>query len=547
MAAKHVELPGSIRARKSDARRIGDIDPASHIEVTLSLAGPALPDPSTPDAKRLSYEDFASTYGAKREDVDKVTRVLEGYGLKIEDVSPETRSVEVSGSAEAMEKAFQAGLGMYHSAQQGDFRGREGNLQIPAELEGIVTGVFGLDERRVARRKAVTEQPIATASGAKKKKKMPPLTPADLEKRYNFPPGTGAGQQVAIAEFEGGYFEEDLQSFCTKFGLPMAKVTTVSVGFPALTLQEIAQLPPDVRKAELGASVEVNMDVQIVAGLCPGSEIFIYFAPFTQKGWVDLLNKVMKGKPAKPVVLSISWGLAEDAPDWSSAARAAINQRLHAAALLGITVCVSSGDDGSGDQLTDNRAHVDFPSSSPFVLSVGGTMLSGSLQNPTEEVWWDKPGRRNGHGGGATGGGVSVFFPRPSWQNVSVVSLNPGSIDGRILPDVAALAGEPFYDLTFLGKDLPNGGTSASTPLWAALIARINAALPASKQQRFLTPLLYQDGSNGSPRGTSGCRDITIGQNASHPDPGIGYQAAAGFDAVTGWGVPDGQALLSVL
>jgi subtilase family serine protease len=103
---------------------------------------------------------------------------------------------------------------------------------------------------------------------------------------------------------------------------------------------------------------------------------------------------------------------------------------------------------GSGDQMADGRAHVDFPSCSPSVLSVGGTMLSGS----TEVVWWEAPGQRTPNGGGATGGGVSVFLPRPSWQTIDVRSLNAGSIDGRVIPDVAAVAGAPFYDLIFQGQ-----------------------------------------------------------------------------------------------
>lgn len=90
----------------------------------------------------------------------------------------------------------------------------------------------------------------------------------------------------------------------------------------------------------------------------------------------------------------------------------------------------------------------------------------------------------------AGGSAPSSRFPRPAWQTVSVVSLNAGSIDGRVVPDVAALAGSPYYDLIFLGQDSPAGGTSAATPLWAALLARIAAGLPAGHQQRFLTPLL---------------------------------------------------------
>jgi kumamolisin len=226
---------------------------------------------------------------------------------------------------------------------------------------------------------------------------------------------------------------------------------------------------------------------------------------------------------------------------------AAINDRLNAARLQGITICVSSGDDGSGDQIDDGRAHVDFPSSSPFVLGVGGTMLKRSGSTIKEVTWWDTPGRRTGNGGGATGGGVSVVYQRPQWQNVHVTSLNAGSIDGRVTPDVAALAGSPMYDLIFVGHDSPNGGTSASAPLWAALIARINAKLPAAKQQRFLTPLLYQPASGGQPLGKTALRDITSGNNASRPQPGRGYAAGTGFDAVTGWGVPDGAKLLAGL
>lgn len=534
--SSHVALNGNSRPKKQDAERIGDVDPNSQIEVTLTLNGPKLPQAGSKQSS-LTPEEFAKQYGSRREDADKVARVLENYGLKIEETSLGSRSMRVSGTAAAMEKAFQPGLAMYHSASQGEFRGRDGDIKVPIEVADIVTSVLGFDERQVARRKAAAIVPAAPA--------LAPLTPMDLEQRYSFPPGEGEGQQVAIAEFQGGYFADDLRAFCAKFGRARPSVITVPVGLPVRTLSEILKLPPDQRKDELDASIEVMMDVEIIAGLCPKSEIFVYFAPFTQKGWVDLLNKVISGNPAKPVALSISWGLAEDAPDWTEAARNAINDRLQGAALLGITVCIASGDDGSGDQLNDGQAHVDFPSSSPFVLSVGGTMLDD--ENQSEQVWFEPPGRRTNFGGGAGGGGVSVLFARPSWQTVTVKSLNRGSIDGRIMPDVAALAGTPSYDLIFRGHDAPNGGTSASAPLWAALILRINANLPLGKRQQFFTPLLYEKGANGQPRGEVGCHDITVGQNASSPAPGVGYKATKGFDAVTGWGTPNGTALLSAL
>jgi kumamolisin len=161
-------------------------------------------------------------------------------------------------------------------------------------------------------------------------------------------------------------------------------------------------------------------------------------------------------------------------------------------------------------------------------------------------AWWEAPGQREG-GGGASGGGVSVVFQRPAWQKVRVRSLNAGAIDGRVIPDVSALAGPPLYDLIFSGEAHPNGGTSASTPLWAALIARIAANLPSQNQRPFLVPLLYQLDRSRQPLGKHSFRDITSGNNASLPKPGKGYKARKGFDAVTGWGVPDGEKLLANL
>jgi kumamolisin len=286
------------------------------------------------------------------------------------------------------------------------------------------------------------------------------------------------------------------------------------------------------------------MDIEIIAALCPAGEISVYYASWDQKGWADLLDQVIADRP---VSLSISYGLAEDSPDWAQNALQAINSGLQAASMMGITVCVSSGDDGSGCDMPDTRVHVAFPGSSPFVLSVGGTMLATSGPH-SEVVWWQSPGRRTGNGNsGATGGGVSALFDRPAWQNVEISTLNSGGIRGRIVPDVAALAGPPLYELTMLGRSAPNGGTSASAPVWAALVTRINAALPAAKRQRFLAPLLYQTAASGQTLGATGCADITSGNNISHPQPGRGYAAAVGFDAVTGWGVPKGKALLAAL
>jgi kumamolisin len=536
-ANTHVVLPGSRRPQDRSAIRVRDVDPKEKIDVTIALKGPKLPGADAYVGKTLTPEELATSFGADKADADKVAKALKKYGLEVESVSLGTRSMRVIGTAAAIEAAFKPGMAILRSHRQsGEYRGRQGTLQIPTELKGIVTGVFGIDERRMARRKLAATLTAASA--------LSPLSPEDLEQRYNFPPGDGSGQFIAIAEFGGGYFAEDTAAYCAKFQRATPIIKAIAVDAPAFTLQEILALPLEKRKSELGEATEVMMDVEVVAGLCPAASISVYFSTFDEQGWVDLLNAVIT---ARPVALSCSWGLAEEDPNWSLGALSSISDRLNAARLLGITICVSSGDDGSGDQLDDGEAHVDFPSSSPFVLSVGGTMLTQSGASVNEVTWWEKPGRRTQNGGGSTGGGISMKFDRPDWQNVAIKSLNKGSIDGRVMPDVAALAGKPFYDLIFLGKSQPNGGTSASAPVWAALVARINEKLPPSKKQRFLTPLLYQNFNNGQAIGMFASRDITSGNNASHPQPGKGYKARAGFDAVTGWGVPDGAKLLNCL
>jgi len=536
MAERHVVLPGSKRSRAKGTVRIGSVDPKETITLTISLCGPKLPGPDDYIGRTLSPSEFEQRFSATRADAEKVSKVLRRFGLKIDSVSLTTRSMRVSGTAAAIERAFQPRMEMRETAQHRVYRGRQGYIMIPAELKGIITGIFGLDQRRMARRKSRKRVPSGGVGH--------PLSPSDLEDRYKFPPGTGAGQTIAIAEFGGGYFVEDMVAYCQKFNRSVPNVEPISLSAPAYTHQEILALPPKKRKEELGDAEEVMLDAQIIAGLCPDSNLIIYFASFDERGWVELLNMVVN-RP--PVVLSVSWGLAEEDPGWSAGAITAINDRLNAARLLGVTTCVASGDDGSGDQIDDGNAHVDFPSSSPFALGVGGTMLRTSGTQFQEVCWWEAPGRRTNNGGGSTGGGVSSRFPRPAWQNVKIKSLNPKSINGRVVPDVSALAGDPQYDLVFTGKQRPNGGTSASAPLWAALIARIDALLPQSKRQRFLAPLLYLNSSNGRPVGELGMRDIREGNNASFPKPGVGYRAGVGFDAVSGWGVPDGEALLNAL
>ncbi len=534
----HVEVDGSKRGELGKGiKRVRDADPTKTLELTLSLRGPELPSADELADGPLTPAEFKKKYCASPRDADKVARVLKSYGFKVESTSLETRSMRVSGTIAAAEAAFQARLGIYKGAQ-GEFRDREHHYKLPPGLHGIIMAVLGLGQRRVGKKRL--------ASG-RREVPLKPFGPADFERHYHFPHGDAAGQKIAIAEFVDEWFPDDVAAYCRFYKRPVPKIRTVPMHMRLRNRKQVAKLPRADRNDAISDAKEVMMDTEIIAGLCPKASISVYFAHDTQKGWVDMLDRVIMDRP---VVFSMSWGATEDGRNWAPAAIDAINERLHVAAALGITICASAGDDGSSDEQDDGRAHCAFPASSPFVLAVGGTQMEHVKGQLIERVWHKKPGRRTPNRkrrSGATGGGVSVKFDRPSWQAVKVKSLNKGSIVGRVVPDVAALSGPPWYAMVLDGKWTTGGGTSASAPLWAALLARINALLPKKKRQRFLTPQLYKMSAFGEPLGKHVCHDIIIGHNASIPHPGLGYAAGHGFDAASGWGTPIGTSLLLAL
>jgi kumamolisin len=290
------------------------------------------------------------------------------------------------------------------------------------------------------------------------------------------------------------------------------------------------------------------LDVEVVAGACPKAKIVVYFAHFSERGWITALDAAIHDEKNDPGVLSVSWGFAEGKMIWTQQAMTQINETLKEAATIGVTVCIAAGDDGSGDALTDGHAHVNFPASSPYVLAVGGTTIRSKGSKQPDVVWKEGTGMRATNGG-STGGGTSAEFPRPNWQkNIKANSVNPGAIVGRCIPDLSANAdwNASPYLLVVGGSAQPNGGTSAATPLVASLLTRINEKRPANKRIGYLTPVLYQaKGGRGATVGSAGCTDVISGNNTTaHVG---GYSAAAGYDAASGWGTPDGEKLMKAL
>jgi kumamolisin len=533
-SASHVVLWGSTRMLRPGARVLGVAGPEEWVEILVKIRRrKPLPEVSGRPAERLTREQLEADYGADPADMAAVRSVLTGYGLSVLKEDLISCSLRAGGAADQIESAFSVKL-FHYSHESGNYRGRKGEVHIPAELEGIITGVFGLDNRKLVKRRPLRRKVISLDEASRAAAARSWFYPAELAAIYGFPDGDGKGQTVGILEFGGGYFADDLATFCKDAGITAPSVKTVSINNTPVNQRD-------------GAEGEVMLDVEVIAGVCPAAAIIVYFSTFDESGWVSAIDTAVHDKANPLTVLSVSWGYAEDAQGgWSAGAIDAINDTMKAAALLGVTICVAAGDDGSDDQAGDGHAHVDFPSSSPFVLSVGGTTLRKNTNGSvTETAWKDGDGLRRDNGG-STGGGISVHFARPDWQTVKITSVNPGSIDGRVVPDVAADASaNTGYWTVVDGEGGASGGTSASAPLWAALIARINGGLGSGVTLGFLTPLLYQKAGNGSPLGSTGCRDITSGNNNTASIGG--YSAGPGYDAVTGWGVPQGAALLDGL
>ncbi|WP_419802016.1 S53 family peptidase [Mucilaginibacter sp.] len=503
---KKVVLKGSNRVAPASAA-LQKIDPEKFIEVTVRIRRKKSLDEALAAGERISRESYGQQFGASPEDTDAVENYAHEHDLTTVTVDNARRSVILKGKISDFEAAFGVDL---HEADKDkkQFRVRTGEIHVPESLKDIVTGIFGFDERHAARPMFQIYKPDAkivshAASVA--------YTADQLAKIYGFPTGvTGKGQCIGIIELGGGYKTADLTNYFKSLGIkkPVVKAVSVDGGKNA---------PTNANSAD----GEVLLDIEVAGAVAPEATIVVYFAPNTDQGFLDAITMAVHDTTNKPSVISISWGSAE--VNWTQQAMTNFNETFKAAALLGVTICVAAGDNGSGDGVTDGKVHVDFPSSSPYALACGGTKLltDGTGSITSETVW-------HAASDSATGGGVSDFFPVPDYQaGVNVPASLNTKFKGRGVPDVAGNADPSTgYKVLVDGQQFVIGGTSAVAPLMAGLLALINQKKGTAAG--FINPTLYANPNL--------CRDITDGDNKT-TKTSTGYTAGKGWDACTGWGV----------
>jgi kumamolisin len=321
-----------------------------------------------------------------------------------------------------------------------------------------------------------------------------------LCKAYQWPTDLKGTGIIGILELGGGFGMPEIETFFKNNGLPMPKITVVSVDGT-----------PNDNAGGGDADIEVALDIQVAGAsfaYATGrpAEIRVYFAQ-------DIAPIVTAAAKEGCAVLSCSWGA--DETSWGKEAAEELQAACVAANALGMTIFAAAGDNDSDDG--GGKTGVDCPGSCPNVVCCGGT----SKPHAGEEVVWnDTPGDADGEG---TGGGYSKFFPVQAWQTGAPKA--PAGL-GRMVPDVAANADpDTGYEIFVHGAPLVVGGTSAVAPLYAGLFAAMSA--PDDKLGDIGRVLWASQ---------KDFVDITQGEN------GV-YHAAVGPDPCSGLGVPIGTAL----
>jgi len=353
------------------------------------------------------------------------------------------------------------------------------------------------------------------------------LWPNEVAALYGIPrEWDGAGQCIGIIALGGNYSPDDLSLACKGMGRPEPLVVPVSVPVNGVT----AGYTNGTQKDE-----EAALDLQVVAGIVPGARIVVYCAPDSEAGLVAAIRKALEDATNNPSVLSISFAIAEKS--LSDDGFTTMQDMLKQAGGLGVSVVAAAGDFLADAGLHDGGAHVAYPASSEYVIGCGGTQitLTGDGSAIAEETVWNDRASERG-----TDGGRSRLVDVPDYQsklNLPAPSKPPGSCRG--VPDVAAVSGEsPGYRVILAGKVHVTGGTSAATPLWAAIIALANA-----KRGKPLAGAIHRFLYANSQENPS-LKQILHGDNRWQD---IGYYAGPGWNACTGWGVPKGADTINAL
>ena len=516
------------RAGHRRLRKLTETELQSDAGVTLLIrerpAGPTTAQSlawlqSLPDgrSRHMNLNQLRARHGYDPADRDRVVRWATAAGLQVTFEDAATRRVMVRGSTALLGTAFGVDLERFRWQQSDgrsvEYRGHLGPIQLPQQLHGVIDGVFGLDDRPIAR--------SHLRSLADGREAIFAYDPPQIAALYDYPrlPNGGEGLELVAAMIElGGVVHPfDLAASFARLGLPAPDITNVWIDGATPT--------PDPG----GADVEVALDYQVigamVAAMAPKAHLTIvnYNAPNSERGFIDAVATAAGDAGRQPAAVSISWGSSED--NWSPQGVRGLDSAFATGTLHGVTFSAAAGNAGSSNDEIDGFQHPEFPASSPHVWACGGTTLLAARGRIRTETVWNELAR----GAGAAGSGVSGAFSVPAYQ--AALGIRPRSADsgapGRGLPDGSGNA-DPLtgWNVVALRRLRSTGGTSAVAPMYTALWTLVSAQL--GHRVGLPHPTLYAHRGRGF-------NDVTAG------DTGGPYAARRGWDLASGWGSPDGR------
>jgi len=506
----------------------------------------------------LTSQQYADRFGMSTADLAKVTAWLTSKGLTISEVSPSRDYVMVSGSVGQVARAFNTS---FHSLSEEGERhiSNMSDPQLPAVVANLVTGITGLNDFR-PRPHAIRPHFTSSTSGAHF------VAPGDFYAIYDVNPLltnniNGTGISIAIVG-QTDISLSDVAAFRTASGLASNPPTIVqATGYVAGTVS-----------ADLD---EAQLDVEWSGAVAPNAAIkFVTVGASKTTSVVDALSYAISNSVAP--IISMSYGGCETL-NWTQSSMNTINQELQQANAKGITFFSASGDSGATDCDTappaDYGLTVDFPGSSPFATSAGGTMFNEGSGTGATSYWNSNSSSTTANAGSAVGyipeaawnestttslsaggGGASSYFAKPAWQ------VGPGvpADSARDVPDISLNAAASHDGYLFCSQGSCTngfrnaagnlnvvGGTSVVAPSLAGIFALLEQQLGGGRLGN-INPMIY--GAANSQYYGNIFHDTTSGNNSSScqlgttncPSGGsIGYNATTGYDQATGWGSLD--------
>ncbi|MGZ3406996.1 MAG: S53 family peptidase, partial [Polyangia bacterium] len=440
------------------------------------------------------------------DDYARLVAALRAHDLDVFDSATRT-TVTVRGRAADVELALGTTLTRFADLN-GEFRA-PGELLLRAGIDELVAGAAGLDDAGRWWSHRADLPPRAVPQGASGS-----IEPVDLKTLYDLPANLGDGETIAILGTGLPPSTDDVDGYVTKFSLPVNRAqqySQVFVGGPNRDAMGLAQ-------NEYGENI---LDVDMALAVAPHAKVVHVFTATNSPGlFSDGIVYIVNQVPEAHQV-SVSYGTCERV---AAGEMLVMNQLFLQAKAEGQQWFFASGDNGT-DGCRDGKGNkvlsVNWPASSPWVLSVGGTEITTP---PTETAW------------SAGGGGQSEILDKPAFQTAQAGDTRARTPSDAVRdePDIAAIGGVPgvaIYGqgMLFAGVE----GTSVATPIWAGVWALLDEAKGNHAGFANGAERLYQLGATGA----SGLRDITVGANGDGTTPG--YPAKPGWDYATGWGVPD--------